>query len=100
VLNSSSRNVFFPSEFDTGWVKEHGRLVRWRIQTKGVTPEEAGLCGCWQLVAVWRERQELRRGKVVDQSEEYSFYATSAAPGQYTAQQLLQIGRASCRERV
>ena len=93
MLNSSFRNVFFPSEYDTGWIKEHGRLVRWRIQTKGVTPEEAGLCGCWQFVAVWRERKELRRGKVIDQSEEYSFYCTSAAPGQYTAQQLLQTIR-------
>jgi hypothetical protein len=64
-------------------------LVRWRIQTQGVTPEEAGLCGCWQFVVVWRERQEWRRGKVVDSSEEYSFYATSAAPGQYSAQELL-----------
>jgi len=68
-------------------------LVRWRIQTKGVTPEQAGLCGCWQFVAVWRERQELRQGKVIIESEEYSFYATSAAPGQYTAQQLLQTIR-------
>jgi hypothetical protein len=68
-------------------------LVRWRIQTKSVTPEEAGLCGCWQFVAVWRERKELRRGKVIAESEEYSFYATSAAPGQYTAQQLLQTIR-------
>lgn len=67
--------------------------MRWRIQTQGVTPQEAGLCGCWQFVAVWRERQELRRGKVIDQSEEDSFYATSAAPGQYTAQQLLQTIR-------
>ena len=87
--NSSSRSVFFSSEFDTGWLKEHGRLVRWRIQTKGVTPEEAGLCGCWQFLAVWRERQGLRRGKVVAQSEEYSFYATSAAPGQYSTKELL-----------
>jgi len=68
-------------------------LARWRIQTKGVTPEEAGLCGCWQFVAVWRERKELRQGKVIEESEEYSFYATSAAPGQYTAQQLLQATR-------
>lgn len=68
-------------------------MVRWRIQTKGVTPEQAGLCGCWQFVAVWRERQELRQGKVIIESEEYSFYATSAAPGQYTAQQLLQTIR-------
>jgi predicted transposase YbfD/YdcC len=42
---------------------------------------------------VWRERQELRRGKVVQTSEEYAFYCTSAAPKQYTAQRLLQAIR-------
>jgi hypothetical protein len=51
------------------------------------------LCGCWQFLAVWRERQELRQGKVVQISEEYSFYCTSAAPGQYSAQRLLQAIR-------
>ena len=55
-----------------------------------MSPEEAGLCGCWQFLAVWRERQELRQGKVTEQSEEYSFYSTSAAPEQYTGRQLLQ----------
>jgi predicted transposase YbfD/YdcC len=65
-------------------------LVRWRLQRVSVSPEEAGLCGCWQFIAVWRERQELRAGKVTEQSEEYSFYCTSAAPEQYSARQLLQ----------
>ncbi|HYL96940.1 MAG TPA: hypothetical protein VET69_14140, partial [Terriglobales bacterium] len=64
-------------------------MVRWRIQRVAVSPQEAGLCGCWQFLAVWRERQELRRGKVVETSEEYSFYCTSAAPNQYSAQRLL-----------
>ena len=68
-------------------------MVRWRIQRVTVSPQEAGLCGCWQFLAVWRERQELRRGKVVETSEEYSFYATSAAPKQYSAQRLLQAIR-------
>lgn len=68
-------------------------MVRWRIQRVTVSPEQAGLCGCWQFLAVWRERQELRQGKVTAQSEEYSFYATSAAPKQYTAQRLLQAIR-------
>ena len=90
---SGSPKIFFPSEYDTGWIKEHGRLVRWRIQRVTVSPQEAGLCGCWQFLAVWRERQELRRGKVVQTSEEYSFYATSAAPKQYSAQRLLQAIR-------
>jgi predicted transposase YbfD/YdcC len=67
--------------------------VRWRIQRVGVSPEEAGLCGCWQFLAVWRERQELRKGKVVKQSEEYAFYCTSADPKQHTAAQLLQTVR-------
>ena len=58
-----------------------------------LSPEEAGLCGCWQFLAVWRERKELRRGQVVESSEEYSFYATSAAPGQYGAEQLLNFIR-------
>jgi hypothetical protein len=58
-----------------------------------VDPETAGLCGCYQFVAVWRERQELRQGKVVATSEEYSFYATSLARDQHHAQALLEILR-------
>ena len=42
---------------------------------------------------MWRERQELRAGKVTEESEEYSFYCTSAAPKQYSARQLLQAIR-------
>jgi predicted transposase YbfD/YdcC len=68
-------------------------LVRWRIQRVSLSPEEAGLCGCWQFIAVWRERQELRGGKMTEQSEEYAFYCTSAAPKQYSARQLLQAIR-------
>src|SRR6266581_760597 len=92
-LKLGFRKIFFPSEYDTGWTKEHGRLVRWRLQRVSLSPEEAGLCGCWQFVAVWRERKELRQGKVTEESEEYSFYCTSAAPGQYSAGQLLQVIR-------
>ncbi len=67
--------------------------MRWRLQRVGLSPEEAGLCGCWQFVAVWRERKELRQGKVIEESEEYSFYCTSAAQGQHSTQQLLEIIR-------
>jgi predicted transposase YbfD/YdcC len=58
-----------------------------------LSPEEAGLCGCWQFLAVWRERQELRQGKITKASEEYAFYCTSAAPSQYSAPQLLKTIR-------
>ena len=67
--------------------------MRWRLQRAGVSPEEAGLCGCWQFIAVWREQKKLRQGKIVEEFEEYSFYCTSAAPKQYTAQRLLQFIR-------
>lgn len=55
------------------------------MQRVAVSPEEAGLCGCWQFIAVWRQRQKLRQGKVIETSEEYSFYATSLAHGEYDA---------------
>jgi predicted transposase YbfD/YdcC len=48
------------------------------------------LTGCWQFIAVWRERQELRRGKVVEESQEYSFYVTSLDQEQVSARQLAQ----------
>ena len=51
------------------------------------------MCGCWQFVSVWRERQELRQGKVTQESQEYSFYCTSAAKEQYSAEELLQVIR-------
>ena len=63
--------------------------MRWRLQRTSLSPEQAGLCGCWQFLAVWRERQELRQGKVVKESEEYAFYCTSAAQEQYSAEELL-----------
>lgn len=50
-----------------------------------MSPEEAGLCGCWQFIAVGRERQKLRQGRVVEQSEEYSFYGTSLAHDEHDA---------------
>ena len=56
-------------------------------------PETAGLCGCYQFVAVWRDRQELRQGKVVAISEEYRFYATSLDRDQHSAPVLLEIIR-------
>ena len=67
--------------------------MRWRLQRVSLSPQEAGLCGCWQFMAVWRERKELRQGKVIGESEEYSFYCTSAAPAQYSASQLLDLIR-------
>jgi predicted transposase YbfD/YdcC len=61
------------------------------LQRKAVTPEEAGLCGCWQFIAVWRERQYLKRGQVVKTEEEYAFYVTSVEHAAYSAEALMEI---------
>jgi predicted transposase YbfD/YdcC len=58
-----------------------------------VTPEESGLCGCWQFIAVWRERQKLRKGKVVEASQEYSFYTSSLVLDENNAQEVAQFIR-------
>jgi predicted transposase YbfD/YdcC len=42
---------------------------------------------------VWRDRQELRQGKVTEESHEYSFYATSLVAEETSAQQLAQCIR-------
>lgn len=55
-----------------------------------VSPEEIGLCGCWQVLAIERRVIDLR-----DQSEhlEIGYYATSAHHQQFGEAQLLQIVR-------
>lgn len=58
-----------------------------------VTPETSGLCGCWQFVAVWRERQQLRAGQVIASAQEYSFYCTSLAREERSPEQLAGLIR-------
>jgi predicted transposase YbfD/YdcC len=48
------------------------------------------LTGCWQFLAVCRDRQTLRQGKVVEQSQEYSVYVTSLVAQEATAAELAQ----------
>ena len=63
------------------------------MQRVAVSPEESGLCGCWQFIAIWRQREELRQGKVVDTQEDYQFYCASLAQAEHTAAELLEIIR-------
>jgi len=63
------------------WEKGHGRLDRRRIKRVAVRPEQIGLCGCWQVIAVRREREELGR-QARPPSDQIGYYATSLATGQ------------------
>lgn len=57
-----------------------------------VTPEQIGLCGCWQLIAVRRERIPLDpRGQ--NASDEIHYYATSIAEQEMSDAELMDIIR-------
>ncbi len=51
------------------------------------------MTGCWQFIAVWRERQYLRAGKVYKQEQEYSYYVSSADTRLYDEAKLLEVIR-------
>ena len=74
------------------WEKAHHRLDRRRLKRVPVTPEEIGLCGCWQVIAVRRERVELGK-KAGRPSDVIGCYATSLEAAQLTDAALLQAIR-------
>jgi hypothetical protein len=75
------------------WEKNHWRLERRRLARVSVTPEDIGLCGCWQVVAVRREREELDPRAEPPISDEIGYYATSIADGEMTDDELLEVIR-------
>lgn len=83
----------FPPQAEGEWEKGHGRLDRRRlIARRAVTPEEIGLCGCWQVLAVRRERIELGR-KAGPPSDEISYYVTSLGLEEMDDKELIQVLR-------
>jgi predicted transposase YbfD/YdcC len=57
-----------------------------------VTPEEIGLCGCWQVIAVERYSQELNKPKE-SASLEIGCYATSLALDERDDAQIMTVIR-------
>lgn len=57
-----------------------------------VTPEDIGLCGCWQVIAVRREREELNP-QAEEPSDEIGYYATSLTVEETTDDELMEIIR-------
>ena len=72
--------------------KGHWRLDRRRLVRVAVTPEEIGLCGCWQVIAVRRERQELG-SRAKPGSDEIAYYSTSLTLDEHTDTELLAVIR-------
>ncbi len=67
-------------------------MERRRLKRCAVTPEEIGLCGCWQVVAVRRERTPLGPCPKPP-SDEIGYYATSVADRELTDDELLEVIR-------
>ena len=78
----------FPPDADTEWEKGHHRLDRRRLKRVAVSPEEIGLCGCWQVIAVRRERMPLGP-KAAPPSDEIGYYAASLEVATLSDQELL-----------
>lgn len=71
--------------------------AHWRIETRRIvriptTPEACGLCGCWQLVAVYRDCLEMgpRKRKPEDA---VGYYASSIACRETTDESMLEYIR-------
>ena len=58
------------------WEKGHHRLDRRRIARVAVSPEEIGLCGCWQVIAGQRESLDLGQPDA-QPTVEVGYYASS-----------------------
>lgn len=63
------------------WEKSHGRIDCRRLARVAVTPEDIGLCGCWQVIAVERSSQDPKQPEK-PASREIGCYATSLAVNQ------------------
>jgi hypothetical protein len=74
--NACSPRRLFPPEAKAKWEKDHGRLDRRRLARLDVSPEEVGLCGCWQVIAVKRESLDLSQ-PAAPPTVEIGYYATS-----------------------
>jgi predicted transposase YbfD/YdcC len=74
------------------WEKGHGRFDRRRLARVAVTPEEIGLCGCWQVIAVERYSQKQHKPKE-SASLEIGCYASSLAMDERNDAQILDAIR-------
>jgi hypothetical protein len=89
-LSACSPSRVFPPQGI--WEKEHGRFDRRRIARVAVSPEDIGLCGCWQVVAVERYSQDQNKPKE-SASLEIGCYATSLSVKEHDDAMMLALIR-------
>jgi predicted transposase YbfD/YdcC len=83
--------VSFPADSEVEWEHGHHRMERRRIVRMSVTPEEIGLIGCWQIIAVRRECIPLNKKELP--SVEINYYASSIFCSESTVDHMGEIIR-------
>jgi len=106
--NACSPSRLFPPEAKAAWEKGHGRLERRRVARVAVSPEEIGLTGGWQVIAVRRETIDLSKlkaeatekataattEKVPEKARvEVGYYITSLSLEEHTDEEILAFIR-------
>lgn len=74
------------------WEKGHWRIERRCLKRVAVTPEQIGLVGCWQVIAVRREVISMQKG-VKKKSDETLYYVTSIAVHEKSDEEIAAIIR-------
>ena len=82
----------FPPEAQAQWEKHHDRLERRHLARVAVSPEEIGLVGCWQVIAVKRERILLDPAEPRTEPE-VGCYATRLAHGEMDSEEISAVIR-------
>jgi len=75
-----------------GHEKGHGRIELRRLARVAVSPEEIGLVGCWQVLAVERHRQPANDPEA-EATVEIGYYVTSCALDEHEPEQMAAVVR-------
>lgn len=73
--------------------KHHGRIEERELWAVGTDPKTMGLAGVAQVVRIHSHTQELRRGKVIKESDDVRFAVSSYLPEEADPEALLGIAR-------
>src|SRR5690606_2982601 len=90
--HACSPGRLFPPEDKSSWEKGHGRLDRRRVARIAVTPEQIGLAGCWQIIAMQRESLDLCK-QAAEPSLEVGYYVSSLTVDERNEQEMADIIR-------
>lgn len=82
----------FPADSEVEWEYGHHRMERRRLVRLPVTPEEIGLTGCWQIIAIRRERIPFNKKKE-KASDEIHYYASSLFFSESTYEKMNELIR-------